>query len=160
MKMLSTQEAMAWCRTHGVTLAEYDLPDRSDADQKFAIPQDAGRRVYLVGRAMESFRDGSPFLVWFNDWGVWPSGQRMHVFERFRMSYGETRPLIDAPAQLFDAAEIEDGISFVTIAALFLWDCYVVNPGRTKLLFLSHDEYGVTKGGGLEPDGPRLTIVH
>jgi hypothetical protein len=75
------------------------------------------------------------------------------------MSYEETRWLIDSPGHLFDGTEIEDGTSFVTIAALFLWDCYVVNPDRTKLLFLSHDEYGVTKGVNLEERVKWLTIV-
>jgi len=70
----------------------------------------------------------------------------MHVFDRFRLSYGETRRLIDSPGHVFDQKEIEDATSFVAIAALFLWDCYVISQRRTKLLFISHDEYGVTKG--------------
>jgi hypothetical protein len=74
------------------------------------------------------------------------------------MSYGETRQLIELPGHLFDGKEIEDGTSFVTIAALFLWDCYVVNPGRSKFLYLSHDEYGVTKGVDLEDKVKWLTI--
>jgi hypothetical protein len=65
----------------------------------------------------------------------------------------------DRVGHLFDGTEIEDGTSFVTIAALFLWDCYVVNPGRSKLLYLSHDEYGVTKGVDLEDRVKWLTIV-
>ncbi len=83
-------------------------------------------------------------MVWFNDWGVWPSGERMHIFDRLRKSYGDMRPLSEAPAQMFEAGEIEDAVSFVTVAVLFLWDCYVVTPKETKLLFFSHDEYGCT----------------
>jgi hypothetical protein len=133
------------------------MADRSDADLKFEVPRDAQQRVYLVSQAMDAFGSEPLFLVWFNDWSVWPSGQRMHVFDRFRMSYGETRPLIDAPAHLFDQSEIEDATSFVTIAALFLWDCYVVTPSRTKLLYLSHDEYGTAKGFDLMGKVARLS---
>jgi hypothetical protein len=90
---------------------------------------------------------GTPLLlVWVANWDVWPSGQRMHVFDRFRMSYGETRLLNHSPGHVFDKDEIEDAISFVTLAVLFLWDCYVVTPKRSKFLFFSHDEYGLTKG--------------
>jgi hypothetical protein len=159
MRVLSPQEAEAWCNAHHVALSRWGLPERSDAHLKFEIPPDAQKRVYLVNQAMEALGDESHFLVWFDDWSVWPSGQRMHVFDRFRMSYGETRRLIDSPGHLFDGTEIEDGTSFVTIAALFLWDCYVVNPGRSKLLYLSHDEYGVTKGVDLEDKVKWLTIV-
>jgi hypothetical protein len=146
MKVLAPQKAAAWCVAHNVTLSSHGLPERSDAELRFEIPHDAQKRVSLVGQAMEAFRDEPLFLVWFDDWAVWPSGQRMHIFDRVRMSYGETRRLIDSPGHLFDGVEFEDGTSFATIAALFLWDCYVVTPERTKLLFLSHDEFGATKG--------------
>jgi hypothetical protein len=158
MRVLSSQEAAAWCQAHQIALSQWGLPERSDAHLKFGIPEDAGKRVYLVNRAMDAFREESAFLVWFHDWSVWPSNQRMHVFERFRMSYGETRRLIDSPGHLFEGAEIEDATSFVTIAILFLWDCYVVSPGRSKLLYLSHDEYGMTKGVDLQDKVTWLTL--
>ena len=146
MLVLSRPEVVAWCKAHDVAVDHRDLPDCSDADFKFEIPRDAQKRVYLVGQAMKGFRDERLLLVWFDDWSVWPSGQRMHVFDRFRISYGESRALIDAPAHVFQGTEFEDAASFVTIAALFLWDCYVVTPRSTKLFYLSHDEYGVAKG--------------
>ena len=146
MRILSPHEAATWCQEHHVALSYRGLPEDSDADLKFRIPSDAQQRVYLVGQAMEAFGDEALFLVWFDNWSVWPSGQRMHVFDRLRMSYGETRRLIDSPGHLFDQTEIEDATSFVTVAVLFLWDCYIVAPDRRKLLFLSHDEFGLSKG--------------
>jgi len=146
MNVLSKQEAMLWCQAHHIDLSDRGLPRRSDADLKFQIPPDAQKRVYLVNQAMEAFEDEPLLLVWFDDWSVWPSGQRMHVFERFRMSYGETRRLIDSPAHLFSQTETEDAKSFVTIAVLFLWDSYIVVPNRRKLLYFSHDEFGLSKG--------------
>jgi hypothetical protein len=159
MRVLSRQEAAAWCQGHDVALGDFGLPERSDADVKFKIPVDAQKRVHLVKQAMEAFVDEPSHLVWFDDWSVWPLGQRMHIFDRFRLSYGETRRLIDSPGHVFDHKEIEDAISFVTIAALFLWDCYVVSQRRTKLLFLSHNEDGATKGMELQAKVSWLTIV-
>jgi hypothetical protein len=70
------------------------------------IPNDAQKRVYMVSQAMRAF-DGDPvLLVSFHDWSVWPSGQRMYVFDRFRRSYGETRPLIDTPGHLAASMEL------------------------------------------------------
>lgn len=100
--------------------------------------------MYLVSEKMAAFREEPNFLVWLDDWSVWPSGERMHIFERFRLSYGESRRLIDAPGHIFGQAEIEDALSFVTLAVLFLWDCYVLTPQGNKLLFFSHDEYGLS----------------
>ena len=143
MKVLSSAETGRWCEQQGIPL-ESGLPQLPELLTRFKIPEDAGQRVCLVSARMRPFTDATVFLVLFDDWAVWPSGQRMHVFERFRLSYGETRPLIQSPGHVFEKDEIDDAISFVTLAVLFLWDCYVATPGCTDFLFFSHDEFGLT----------------
>jgi hypothetical protein len=144
MQILSKASATNWCSTNQVPLSAFGVPERSPTDAaRFDIPEDAGKRVYLVSECMADFRDATNFLVWFDDWSVWPSGERMHIFDRFRFSYGETAPLIDFPAGLFEQNEIEDATSYVTLAVLFLWDCYVVTPNSARFVFFSHDEWGV-----------------
>lgn len=146
MKILSREETGAWCGQNDIVLNDRGLPERSDASVQFKIPEDAGKKVGLVADRMLPFSGEPIFLVWFTDWGVWPSGERMHIFDRLRMSYGETRPLIHSPGHVFEQNEFEDAVSFLTLAVLFLWDCYVVTPKRSKFLFFSHDEFGLTKG--------------
>ena len=158
METFSRQESVLWCRDHRIVLDNRVLPDLAGAELKFDIPNDAQKRVYLAKRAMEEFSNEPTILVWFADWSVWPSGQRMHILSRMRMSYGEVRPLIDAPAQLFQQAEIEDATSFVTLALLFLWDCYVISPNQNKTVFFSHDEYGVARGMEFRGKIPWLNI--
>lgn len=152
MKVLPREEGVLWCRANRVTLNGRGLPEIADAESKFRIPADTGKRVHLVKQAMEPFTNERAILVWFDNWSVWPSGQRMHIFDRLRRSYGEIRRIADVPVQLFEKSEIEDAISFVTIAVFFLWDCYVVGPDQDRLLFFSHDEYVVTKGINLKRD--------
>lgn len=146
MRIVSSEDCEAWCRQRGIPLNSWRLPERAAFPAKFPIPQDAGQRVSLVARSMAAFADENELLVWFHDWGVWPSGERMHIFDRFRKSYGESRRLIDSPGHIFSGNEIEDAISFVTLSVLFLWDCYILTPKGRKLLFFSHDEYGLTNG--------------
>jgi hypothetical protein len=146
LKFLSKEETSLWCSRNKIVLSDSGLPERSDATTKFEIPEDAGKRVYLVSRCMAAFNGIPHLLVWFDGWDVWPSGQRMHIFDRLRLSYGETRPLVQSPGHVFDKDEFDDAISFVTLAVLFLWDCYVVTPDSSSLLFFSHDEYGLLKG--------------
>jgi hypothetical protein len=146
MKVLSKGKTVLWCSQHEIELNESELPELSDASTKFVIPADAQPRVDLVSRSMAAFSETPVFLVWFNDWTARPSGQRMHVFDRFRLSYGESRPLIHSPGHVFEGSETEDAISLVTLAILFRWDCYVVSPKRSRLLYFSRDEYGLTKG--------------
>jgi hypothetical protein len=142
--LLADADARIWFEQNNVALAASGLPELSNAVTRFKIPEDAGKRVYLVSQRMRTFIGEPNYLVLFNDWAVWPSGQRMHIFERLRLSYGEKRPLTQSPGQLFEEGESDDAISFVTLAVLFLWDCYVVTPKCTKFLFFSHDEFGLT----------------
>jgi hypothetical protein len=125
-----------------VPLSDRGLPQR-DGYTQFKIPEDAQKRINLVAGLMQSFDAEAAVLVWFDDWNVWPSGQRMHIVDRFRKSYGETQSLFESPARLFSNDEREDVVSFVTLAVLMLWDCYVITPKQEKFLFFSHDEYGL-----------------
>ncbi|AMN41945.1 hypothetical protein [Rhodoplanes sp. Z2-YC6860] len=157
MQILSKDETSQWCQRHSVALDVFGCPEHADCPVKFRIPEDAGKRVYLVAQAMRAFSDESRMLVWFTEWGIWPSGERRHVFDRFRLSYGEKRLLIDSLGHVFGPGEFEDAVSFVTLAVLFLWDCNVVTPHRSKLLFLSHDEWGAATGVDVTlgaPSGP------
>ena len=96
----------------------------------------------MVADHFRSYETEPQMLVWFTEWGVWPSGERAHIFERFRASYGEERPLIEVPAHLLLGSETEDALSLATLGVLFLWDDYVVGSGGTRLLHYSHDEVG------------------
>ena len=141
MRTLTKSEAKKWCQTQGATLGRSGLPDAKGKTKSFVIPTDAGKRVTMAADHLKAFGNGKT-LVWFDDWAVWPSGQRMHIFERFLASYGETRPLIEAPAFLFAEQEYEDLVSFVTLGVLFLWDVHVVSTKGRRQLFYSHDEVG------------------
>jgi hypothetical protein len=152
MKIITKRESQEWCRVNSVTLDNFSRPKANCETQNFDIPSDAGQRVAMVANLFHIFQDEDEFLVWFTEWSVWQSGERMHIFDRFRLSYGEKRPLIDSPAHIFTRAEFEDAVSFVTLGVLFLWDCYVVNRKGDRILFYSHDEFGYkTKEDRVEP---------
>ena len=146
MHFLTRPEAQAWCAARNVALNDRQLPqpDFPEAQRSdFKIPKDSGRRMSLLHAFF--FRNvpaDQEILLWFYDWSVWRSGERMHMFERFRASYGENRPLAEVPAFVFSPAEREDLISFAGFAMLFLWDCHVLTESGDTWLFLSHDEIG------------------
>jgi hypothetical protein len=142
MRVLTDSEARKWCQAQGATFGGGRFPTATGKTKEFSIPEDAGKRVAMAAEHLDPFRRGGKTLVWFDDWAVWPSGQRMHIFERFLASYGESRPLIEAPAFLFAESEYEDLVSFVTLGILFLWDIHVVSTKARRLVFYSHDEFG------------------
>jgi hypothetical protein len=139
MTVLSEIQARAWCEERGRILTKNGRPVLPSNAEQFPIPSDAGQRVAMVARDLSTFSSDSEILVWFTKWGIWPSAERQHIFDRLRASYGETRSLIDSPGHLFSRREFEDMVSFVTLGVLFLWDVFVVG---TRLLHYSHDEIG------------------
>jgi hypothetical protein len=145
MRALTKPEAFEWYASHNIALNERQLPQPIFAEIQgldFKIPQDAGRRIALLNNLFKHVPSDQEILLRFSDWGVWSSGERPHMFERFRDSYGEHRWLSEAPAYVFSPTEREDVISFVGFAILFLWDCYLVTATGDTGLFLSHDEIG------------------
>jgi hypothetical protein len=151
MIALTTQEAMAWCAPLPITFTDTPLPwtcpkipNEEALPNRFSIPGDAGRRVALCKALLNPLRDDS-ILIWYHDWSVWPSGQWMPMFDRFRQAFGVVEPLVERPAYLFEPREFDDSLSFFLWAALFLWDCHVISAAQGYSVFLSHNEVGYTK---------------
>ena len=141
MKFLTKKDAVKWCWENRIHLDERELPALTKSSKDFNIPSDTGQRVALVASQFEHFRDEDEILIWITSWGVWPSSERLHIFDRLRLSYGEKRLLSEIPAHMVSKSEYEDGLSILTLAVLFLWDCYVLTKGG-KFIFYSHDECG------------------
>jgi hypothetical protein len=143
METLTRSEVEAWCSSRGVPLNERGLPVIPAASREFPIPVDSGQRIHLVASDLSPHLGAPETLVWFTEWGVWPSSERPHIFERFRASYGEVRHVSEAPAHVFGPSEGEDLLSLVTLGVLFLWDVHVVVPQGVSF-FYSHDELGLS----------------
>lgn len=109
MEFLSTKECRKWCQNNHIALDSRDHPTITAAKggHEFVIPTDAGQCVALVRQHMAAFEQRKT-LVWITGWGIWPSSERYHIFERLRLSYGCTQSLTDLPGQIFGAEEHED----------------------------------------------------
>ena len=108
----------------------------------FNIPSDAGQRVAMTRNHFEPMRGSDEVLIWIEDWGVWPSGEHMPMFTRFREALGIRGGLIDRRGHLVREEQFEDGLSVIAFAALFLWDCYILPSSGRDFVFYSHDEVG------------------
>ncbi len=100
-----------------------------------------GSSVALVRQQLSALHHEPEVLVWFTEWGVWPSGEHPPIFERLRASYGETRSLNEIPAHVFTDSERDDLMSFVALGVLFLWDVNVIGSSGQLMLLYSHDEF-------------------
>lgn len=100
---------------------------------------------WLVGLSKAISEAVQPFdscLLVLTEIGIWPSSEDPYLFQKLRLSYGETSDVHDAPGQLFSAHECQDLRVFLTLALLFGWGGFVL-PHRTDsssfALVFSHD---------------------
>jgi len=144
MKAIEAAKAKQWCQEHGFPLSENGLPAwrQEDGLEDFSIPPDAGARVALVREHMDALKKEEELCIWLDDWDVWQSGQRWHIFERLLISYGISDAIIERPAYIIQKKDFEAGLSVVTFAVLMLADCYVLGSSGRLYLFYSHDEIG------------------
>ena len=144
MKAIKKDEAKLWCENHRFQLSEHGLPAWHDSEdlEDFVIPPDAGARVALVREHMNALKEEEELCVWLDDWDVWQSGQRWHIFERFLASYGIGDAINEKPAYLVPTKDFDIALSVVTFAVLMLADCHVLGSSGRVYLFYSHDEIG------------------
>ena len=147
MEFLTRAQAEAWCDDHDVALTPRNMPRLPVDPSKYDIPSDAGRRIAFTRKTMQAFQGVDNYLIWLDDWSVWPSGQWSYIFERYRLSYGFDSTLSDAPAHILREHEFIDGISLAVMATLFLWDCYVIGPQPGRFVYFSHDEFCLSAMG-------------
>lgn len=140
MKAIDKETARRWCTNHGFVWGDGDFPVRRGTEE-LAIPKDAGARIALVREDLVSFANEDEVLILIDDWDVWPSGQWMHTFDRFRFSYGIPEPLIERPGNIISKEEFDAATSIATYAVLMLWDCYIFGSSGKPFVFYSHDEY-------------------
>ena len=148
MRCLTGQECADWCRDHKypvVDSGKYGRPAPSMQGHyhyfPLAYPRDSGAKVELSIAVLNWIVDSHEFLLWIDDWAVWPSFQHMPLFMRFREALGENRPLIDAPGHLLSKNEFDDAVSVLATSLLFLWDCHVFSDRGGRAFFCSHDEW-------------------
>jgi hypothetical protein len=86
--------------------------------------------AYLVFR-------GSPVCLYVTGWGI--TMEHLDLFEGYRRSLGEKRPLIHAPVHLFEQADKDAFISILCMVFFFSWDASIFDLSGKLLLQTSHD---------------------
>jgi hypothetical protein len=163
MRICTYKECADWCAAHNYPTRHIEGyvvgpdPDLTKPDFRFAmfsIPEDAGRRVALAKNLIALLDESAELLVQIGDWAVWPSGQHMPLFDRFREAFGERRRLIEAPGHVIPPSERDDAVSILVLSVLYLWNCHALSSTGDQAMFVSHDEYGwlaVRGARSLEP---------
>jgi hypothetical protein len=142
MRIIGKEDTVRWLSAKGVSVWN-DIP----SFRKFykalnsQIPADSGRKT-AIGRALAShFNTADESLLWIHEFGIWPSSEDPNLFERFRQSLGEPRPLFDAPGHIFTQTDLKDVASLLSLVLYFIWGAVLYCPTKGLGIEIDHDEF-------------------
>jgi hypothetical protein len=98
-----------------------------------------GRSYVLAQRIASWLAPPSWCLFYLTEYGIWPSSENLHLYYRLRQSYGDNRPLPEAPGHYFLRHETADLVTFIDLALQFGWGGHLFPGLDDKRMFLSHD---------------------
>src|SRR5437763_2538229 len=107
----------------------------------YSIPRDSGAKTALSRAFAYLLLRKSSVCIYVSGWGVWGSSENLDLFYGYRRSFGESRPLIEAPVHLFERTEEDTFVSILCMVFYFVWDAWVFDIEGKALVRISHDEW-------------------
>ena len=107
----------------------------------YSIPRDSGAKTALSRVFAYLLLRKSSVCIYVSGWGVWGSSENLDLFYGYRRSFGENRPLIEAPVHLFEPTEENTFVSILCMVFYFIWDAWVFDIEGKVLVRVSHDEW-------------------
>jgi len=108
-----------------------------------------GQYYYLAKSITNWLMPFSTSILIATEYGIWPSRENLHLFQRVRSSYSETTPIYMTPGHVFTGLESSDLITFLHLYMLFGWGGVISTDG-SKSGFFSHDGWFGLLGEGCE----------
>ncbi len=131
----------------------------------YSAPINSGVQIALSKLFAYLVLRDSPVCLYVTGWGV--ATEHLDLFDGYRRSLGETRPLIEAPVHLFERTDEDAFISVLCMVFFFSWDASVFDLAGRTLLQTSHDGWlevrtsdeALLKDVAVELESYRVTLL-
>lgn len=137
MQSLTEEEVAPWLAACGMRMAPYGKPDPAldRLYRQVRIPPAAGPRWAFASAVVKGSGGFQEALLHFTDWAHYTPDQ-MAIVAAVLAGYGESRPLIEVPAQTFGSGEGDLLTGLLGLAMTFDWTVYLyVEGGPTFLVW-------------------------
>lgn len=158
MRVLTAEECADWS-DQLVVLDDRRRPVRDLLKQhqlRCQFPSSFTQLLWFSRCIEAALRPRTSCLAWVTEWGVFPSNENLHLFYRFRQTYGEVRLLHEAPGHLCLDYESAEVVTLLHLAMLFGWDLHLVPTAGFARAFLCHDEWVEV---GFDHEGQKQDMV-
>jgi hypothetical protein len=103
----------------------------------YSAPANSGVQIALSKLFAYRLFRSAPVCLYVTDWGI--ATEHPDLFDGYRRSLGERRPLIEAPFHVFEKTDEDAFISLLCVVLFFRWDASVFDIAGRSLLQTSHD---------------------
>lgn len=111
----------------------------------YSAPAKSGVQIALSKLFAYLVLRSSPVCLYVTGWGV--ATDQPDLFDGYRRSLGERRPLIEAPVHLFERTDENAFISVLCMVFFFSWDASVFDLAGRSLVQTSHDGWLEVRAG-------------
>jgi hypothetical protein len=142
MKVISKPECADWLKAN---IASDFTVEKVEEEYPFGVaylqPSDTGKKTALGRTLVGLLHVKSPGLFWITATGIWPTSENMALFDGYRESFGENRPLHAAPGHVFSGSDLKQVECLLDLALYFYWDSVLFEVPTGIAVKTSHDEY-------------------
>ena len=138
MKTLATEDTRELLRGESLDDFIFQLSGHLKlVEGTYSAPVKSGVQIVLAKLIAYVVLGDSPACLYVTGWGV--ATEHLDLFDGYRRSLGEKRPLIETPVHLFDRTDEATFISILCMVFFFSWDASVFDLAGRSLLRTSHD---------------------
>lgn len=141
MKVISKPECYDWLKANVGSDFTVENVEAYPHGVTYLLPPDTGKKTALARALVGLLHVESPGLFWITATGVWPSSENMPLFEAYRRSLGEDRPIHAAPGHVFDGTHLTQLECLLDLALYFYWDSILTEGPQGIVIKTSHDEF-------------------
>jgi hypothetical protein len=126
------------------SLSDQQIPLREFVQRhrlRCAFPSNFSQLLWFSRCIESALHPRNTCLLWFTEFGVFPSNENRHLYYRLRQSYGDVRLLQEAPGHLCLDYESPDVVTLIQLSMLFGWDVHLIPSASFARAFVCHDEW-------------------
>jgi hypothetical protein len=108
--------------------------------KQYRVPADSGKKTGLSSALLSFFEGDGESLLWITEFGIWPSCEDRVLFDGFRRSLGESRPIQEKPGHILERGDLKHAASLLGMVLYFVWGALLVSAEGDVMVEISHDE--------------------